>query len=73
MALSVLVDLCDEGSCIPHLITWRGNGLKLISMLLEIFRKDCRRLGVKLSSNYVIAGITLPINIVTLQVLSWNC
>lgn len=56
MTLGVLVDMCYEGSCVPHLITWRKKGMKLLPILLELFREENIKLGVKTAANGTIAG-----------------
>ncbi|CAH0558198.1 unnamed protein product [Brassicogethes aeneus] len=54
--LGALVDLCDTGACIPHLITWRKHGKKLLPLLMEIFREESLKLGVKTGPNGEIDG-----------------
>lgn len=54
----MLTDLCEEGSCIPHLLTWRSKGKTLISLLMSIFRKECRMTRVKIDENGIIGGKT---------------
>lgn len=60
----MLVDLCDEGSCIPYLLTWRGNNTSLIPLLLNIFRLENDKIGVKTTNRGIIAGYNFftPLN-----------
>ncbi|KRT86078.1 hypothetical protein AMK59_1996, partial [Oryctes borbonicus] len=60
-ALSFLVDLCEEGSCIPYLLTWRGRNGTALPMLLDIFRKENQRLKVKTCDDGIISDIELPL------------
>ncbi|KAK4880266.1 hypothetical protein RN001_008412 [Aquatica leii] len=61
IGLGVLVDMCDIGFCIPHLITWRNKGKKLLPLLLEIFRQENLRMGVKSTYDGMIADIEIPL------------
>ncbi|KAF5281280.1 hypothetical protein FQA39_LY05166 [Lamprigera yunnana] len=61
IGLGVLVDICDIGLCTPHLITWRKNGQKLIPMILDIFRQENIRIGVKLTYDGMISDVELPL------------
>ncbi|GJQ70255.1 hypothetical protein Trydic_g22699 [Trypoxylus dichotomus] len=60
-ALSLLVDLCEEGACIPYILTWRGKCGTAIPMLLDIFRKENKMLGVKTCDDGIVADVELPL------------
>ncbi|KAF5277774.1 hypothetical protein FQR65_LT03754 [Abscondita terminalis] len=61
VGLGALVDMCDVGLCVPHLITWRGKRKKLMSLLLEEFRLENLRMGVKSNCDGIIADVEIPL------------
>lgn len=61
VALGLLVDLCEEGSCIPHLLTWRSQGKTLTSLLMSVFRQENERLGVKVDERGIIDDVEQPL------------
>lgn len=56
VGLGLLTDLCEEGSCIPHMLTWRSKGKTLISLLLSIFKEECGMTRVRTDDNGIIEG-----------------
>ncbi|KAK5646947.1 hypothetical protein RI129_005411 [Pyrocoelia pectoralis] len=61
VGLGVLVELCDAGTCIPYLITWRNSGQSLFPMLLSIFRDECLKLGVRTTYDGTISDVEFPL------------
>lgn len=55
--MGLIVDLCEEGSCIPYLMTWRQNRKTFLPMILEIFKMENKRLKVKTSEDDVVLDI----------------
>lgn len=56
ICLGYLVDIIQEGTAIPYVVTWQKDGVGFLSLLVNIFRKECQQLGVELSSRGVITG-----------------
>lgn len=56
VGLGMLVDLCEDESVVPYILTWRKDGRRYINLLLDIIRKENKRLKVKIGKSGVIKG-----------------
>lgn len=61
IGLGMLVDLCEEGSCVPYLFTWRKNGKRYTTLLFDIVRAENKSNEVKLEKYGVIGDIYKPL------------
>ncbi|XP_030765417.1 cilia- and flagella-associated protein 69-like isoform X2 [Sitophilus oryzae] len=61
VALGVLIDLCEITECVPYLITWRRNGQRIKSLLLDTFRQENTELHVKVDQYGAIVDPLIPI------------
>ncbi|XP_025832774.1 uncharacterized protein LOC108732881 isoform X4 [Agrilus planipennis] len=61
VALGLLVDLCEEGTCIPYVVTWRSRGKTFLNLLIDIFMEENRMLKVKVNENCIIKDPEWPI------------
>lgn len=52
----MLVDLCEDETCIPYVLTWRKFGKRYMTLLLNIVRKENKKLEVKMTNSGVIEG-----------------
>lgn len=52
----MLVDLCEESATIPYLLTWRKNGTRYVTLLMNVVRSEHKRNKVKMRKNGVIDG-----------------
>lgn len=68
VGLGMLVDLCEDESSIPYVLTWRKNGKRYLSLLLDIVRKENKRLEVKITKSGVLEGKKLY-NFITAKIL----
>ncbi|XP_017774327.1 PREDICTED: cilia- and flagella-associated protein 69-like [Nicrophorus vespilloides] len=57
VALGFLVEIAEEGTGIPYLVTWRNKKLSLIPLLLKIFREENCLIGVKTMERGVVEGL----------------
>ncbi|XP_049840412.1 uncharacterized protein LOC126285135 [Schistocerca gregaria] len=70
--LGALTDLCEEGTCIPHLLTWRGGkGKKMVfqQLLAAIWRTEEDWIGVELDGQRCITDIP-PESLLDYEVLA---
>ncbi|XP_031342178.1 cilia- and flagella-associated protein 69-like [Photinus pyralis] len=61
VGLGLLVELCDAGTGIPYLITWRNSGQPLFPALLTIFRDECMKMGVRTSYDGTVSDVEFPL------------
>ncbi|CAH1960027.1 unnamed protein product [Acanthoscelides obtectus] len=62
ITLGALVDMCEDSSCVPYVITWKGRKhSNFLSLLLEIFRLENKMLGVHTGHRGQIADEKHPI------------
>ncbi|XP_074030964.1 uncharacterized protein isoform X4 [Leptinotarsa decemlineata] len=62
ITLGALVDLCEDESCVPYLLTWKGTkNVKFIPLLMQIFRYENNLLQVKCGSFGQILDAAFPL------------
>ncbi|VEN63456.1 unnamed protein product [Callosobruchus maculatus] len=62
ITLGALVDMCEDSSCVPYMITWKSRKhSNFLSLLLEIFRQENKQIGVRTGPRGQIADEINPI------------
>lgn len=61
IGLGMLVDLCEEESSIPYILTWRKNGKRYLTLLFDIVRAENKNNEVKLERHGIIGDIYKPL------------